>query len=203
MLFKGLARFLVASNFAFSTLFTTSILYGTVENETVDVCLGNYLPKIGGLSQGGYKVCSRDNVVSKLFCTTSILANLILSSNIPEAFGLYICFKHIRIQNENVKDMIGEKHYRQRKQDNGIVIYISIVQWVIEMINFILYHVYIYFIHGISNFADKFYSLYLMAFILMIQPCFYITGDATFRRKVMEDGIWVAMIYALQPNNQI
>ena len=81
--------------------------------------------------------------------------------------------------------------------DNGLVISISIIQWTFEVINVFVYLLYIYFIYGYSNFLDKFFTLYLIFFMTVLQPSFYLNGDAAFRRLVANEGLIRAVKWAL------
>ena len=76
--------------------------------------------------------------------------------------------------------MIGEKSYRTRKVDNGIVISISVIQWGIEVLHAIFTTNYFIFLHGISNYADKFFALYLISFNIIIQTAFFIKDAQSF-----------------------
>ena len=122
---------------------------------------------------------------------------MILSSNIPEAYLLYACFKYIQKHIEESQKIVSNKEYLNRKQDNGIVISISILQWLIEVINFIYYLSYVHFLHGQSNYMDKFFGLYLITFTMIVQPAFYLNGDKTFRTNVSRHGMFKAIKMAL------
>lgn len=194
---KKLGQVLVGSHIFLSTLLAIVILQASPSPRNLDACLGHYEQHF--YADMGQNVCTAGGFVLNILCKMSILLHMILSSNIPEAFMLYACFKAIRDQNERAKDMISEKHYHLRKRDNGIVISISIIQWILELINFIFYYIYIHFLYGNSNIADKFYSLFVITFTLIIQPGFYLTGDSEFRRNLDQNGLSVAMKEALRP----
>ena len=81
--------------------------------------------------------------------------------------------------------------------DHGVLISTSVIQWVLEVFNVAIYLAYIHFIHGYSNFLDKFFGLYLMVFNMVIQPSFYLNGDASFRRELTNNGFLRAMKWAL------
>lgn len=188
---KKLGQVLVALQILLSLLVAGVILQASPSTRYLDGCLGAYEQHY--LTDIGHDVCTVGGFVLNPLCKISILIHMIISSNIAEAFMLYACFKAIRDQNEKARQLISEKHYNLRKRDNGISISISIVQWILELINFIFYYIYIYFLAGHSNIADKFYSLYASTFILIIQPCFYLNGDAMFRRNLDQKGLFVAM----------
>ena len=82
-------------------------------------------------------------------------------------------------------------------RDNGITISISIIQWAFEVMNMVLYYSYIFLFHGNSNFMDKFFSLYLISFSMIIQPAFYLNGDFVFRRNWAVKGPIKALKIAL------
>ena len=155
----------------------------------MDVCLGNYERHFN--NELGNSVCSVG--AWKSICLGSLLIHSVLSSNIPESFLLYLCFEVIKKQTEKSKDVMGKKSFRIRKRDNGLVISISIIQWGIEVVNTILYYIYVIFLNGISNYADKFFSLYLITFTMIIQPSFYLYGDAEFRRSLVDHGFFVTI----------
>ena len=82
-------------------------------------------------------------------------------------------------------------------RDNGITISISIIQWAFEVMNMVLWYSYIFLFHGNSNFMDKFFSLYLISFTMIIQPAFYLNGDFVFRRNWAVKGPIKALKIAL------
>lgn len=148
----------------------------------LDVCLGSYEQKF--LQVHKNKICSLGSQFEKIICQISVLVHTLMTSNILEAYLLYHCFQAIKHQTEKSAHMIGEKSYRTRKVDNGIVISISVIQWGIEVLHAIFTTNYFIFLHGISNYADKFFALYLISFNIIIQTAFYLNGDASFRRKL-------------------
>ena len=182
---------MVSLQLLLSVFLTVSILYSSPDSRSLDVCLGNYERHF--TKNSGYKVCFNGNLLIRSFCNLSVLLHILLSSNLIEAFFLYSCFKEIRTQDENVKDLLGEKQYLRRKRDNGIVISISIIQWATEVANFVFYYIYMYFLHGLSNYSDKFFALYLITFTMVIQPSFYLGGDFNFRRNLVQHGIFFAV----------
>ena len=68
-------------------------------------------------------------------------------------------------------------------RDNGIVISISIVQWLYEWVNICFFHIYIHTFSGTSLLIDNFFDLYNIAALMVIEPCFYLRADETFRRN--------------------
>lgn len=192
---KLIGRLIIGLQMALSIACTCFIFESVPTPRNVDACLGHY--ELHYDKDAGQSICPLGGILVTSLCKISVLIHIITSSNIPEAFMLYACFKAIRDQNEKVKDMIGEKHYSLRKRDNGILISISIVQWSLEFIFFIFNYIYFVFLWGQSNFADKFFSLYSFTFTVIIQPSFYLSGDAAFRRNLENQGlikaVWLAM----------
>ena len=68
-------------------------------------------------------------------------------------------------------------------RDNGIVISISIVQWLYEWVNICFFHIYIHSFSGTSLLIDHFFDLYNITALMVIEPCFYLRADETFRRN--------------------
>ena len=68
-------------------------------------------------------------------------------------------------------------------RDNGIVISISIAQWLFEYVNILFFHLYMHKYHGFDTLADKCFDLYNIFTMMVIAPCFYLRGDETFRRN--------------------
>ena len=106
---------------------------------------------------------------------------------------MYKCFKKIEIQTESVQWILDKASYRRRRRDNGIVIRISIIQWFVEMCNLIFYFIYVMYIFGWNLLADKFFNLYCVLVIMVIQPAFYVTGDSQFRAALASRGFIHAM----------
>ena len=86
-------------------------------------------------------------------------------------------------------------------RDNGISISISIIQWATEIINQVIYYNYFLIFHGKSNFADKLFGLYTIAFIMIVQPAFYLNGDHKFRMDWATKGPIKALKIALFGEN--
>ena len=78
-------------------------------------------------------------------------------------------------------------------RDNGIVISVSIAQWVFELFNIVFFICFLNFIVGYSLLIDKFFGLYNVITIMIIQPAFYLKGDETFRRNWANHGFFEAM----------
>ena len=68
-------------------------------------------------------------------------------------------------------------------RDNGIVISISIVQWLFEWVHICFFHIYVHNFSGTSLLIDNFFDLYNIAALMVIEPCFYLRADETFRRN--------------------
>ena len=81
----------------------------------------------------------------------------------------------------------------------GIVINISILQWSLEVGNFLFYLSYIYFIADYSDVWNKFFTLYQAFFTLAILPSFYLNGDSEFRTDLASNGYLVALKNSLFP----
>ena len=73
-------------------------------------------------------------------------------------------------------------------RDVGIVIQISILQWVMEIIQNAFYLFYMYHLRGWSHTLDKFFTLYMMAFTIIVIPLFYLNGDIDFRYDLANYG---------------
>ena len=65
---------------------------------------------------------------------------------------------------------------------------ISMIQLSVEMIHIIVYSLYVYFLDGYSNLIGKLFSLYLIVITVIILPCFYLNGEAAFRRNLVTYG---------------
>ena len=87
------------------------------------------------------------------------------------------------------------KHFKQRNifRDNGIVISISVIQWIVEVLHMNIFYFYIYMIVGYSNIIDKFFNLYLIIIMVVVLPSFYLNGEAAFRRNLVAHGPFRAM----------
>ena len=70
---------------------------------------------------------------------------------------------------------------------------ISFVQWIVEVLQIIIFYFYIYMIVGYSNTIDKFFNLYLIIITVIILPSFYLKGEAAFRRNLAVNGPFKAM----------
>ena len=131
-------------------------------------------------------------------CTLLFSLVFMLSSNIPETYMLYKSYQIIQEQTENSKSMIGEASYLRRRRDDGVVLTISIFQWLVELCNFALYYLYIIFFIGWSNTLDHFFNLYLLTFQFILQPGFYVSANGKFRLDVVNHGIICALINVLK-----
>ena len=86
-------------------------------------------------------------------------------------------------------EIIIQEYFR----DNGIVISISIIQWIAELIHNAIFYFYIFLLVGYSNTFDKFFNLYLITIMVIILPSFYLNGEAAFRRNLVVHGPFKAM----------
>lgn len=192
---KLLARVCVAVHIFVSIASSIGVLAGSPDNRSLSACIGTYETHFQ--EKNGNLVCSRGGFYREAFCKLCVAFHTILSSNIPEAILLFFCFKAIQQQTEKSKALISENSFQSRKRDNGIVISISIIQWGIELIHTVSYYLYVYYLHGISNYADKIFSVYLIVFHMIIQPSFYLNGDAEFRRNLSNNGLFSALKTAI------
>ena len=80
----------------------------------LDACLGNYEQHFA--KSNGFQVCTVGSPWQKVFCQMSRVTHFFLSSNILEAFFLYICFNKVKNETEKSKKMIGRKAFEVRKR---------------------------------------------------------------------------------------
>ena len=83
-------------------------------------------------------------------------------------------------------------------RDTGIVIQISIFQWVVEVFQISVYLFYMFNYRGKSHEMDKFFSLYMLAFTIIVIPLFYLNGDLKFRTDLTNSGYITALKNALK-----
>ena len=83
-------------------------------------------------------------------------------------------------------------------RDTGIVIQISILQWVVEVFQISVYLFYMFNYRGKSHELDKFFSLYMLAFTIIVIPLFYLNGDLKFRTDLANSGYITALKNALK-----
>ena len=81
--------------------------------------------------------------------------------------------------------------------DMGIVINISITQWIVEVAVYIFSLVYMSFVAGHSSDLDKFFTLFLAGFTMIVLPAFYLNGDIEFRTDMAQNGYFNALKNAL------
>ena len=81
--------------------------------------------------------------------------------------------------------------------DTGIVINISIAQWIVEVAVFIFSLLYLSFVAGYNSVLDKFFTLFMSAFTIILLPAFYLNGDIEFRSDLAENGYFTALKNAL------
>ena len=187
---KTLAKITVNCLFIVSLLTSSFIIWGSEPTTTLQSCLGNYVLLY---ERKGNKICSQGHPITNLICQLSYATYMILSSNLVESFLLYKCFRKIQKQTENVQSMIDQESYYRRRRDNGIVIRISILQWCVEMANLVFYFVYVTFFLGWSSQVDKFFNVYNVAFVMIVQPGFYVCADSNFRAVLTKYGVLYAV----------
>lgn len=79
----------------------------------------------------------------------------------------------------------------------GIVINISILQWIVEVGVYIFSLLYLYFVAGKNSVLDKFFTLFMSAFTVIVLPAFYLNGDIEFRTDLAINGYLTALKNAL------
>ena len=183
---RNLAQITVFCLFFISVLTSSFIILGSDPPLTLQACLGNYVMLY---DRNGHNICNQDNQVINFGCKLSYATYMVLSSNLVESFLLFKCFSKIRNQNENVQELIGKESYTRRRRDNGILIRISVIQWCVEMCNLVFYFIYVIFFLGWNQNVDKFFNIYNVAFVMMVQPAFYVSADANFRAIWAKYGI--------------
>ena len=67
------------------------------------------------------------------------------------------------------------------------------MQWGLEVLNIIVFLVYVFIVYGWSHIMDKYFNLYLVLFASVIQPAFYLNGDIHFRIDIYNHGVIVAL----------
>ena len=79
----------------------------------------------------------------------------------------------------------------------GIVINISILQWIVEVAVYIFSLAYLFFVAGQNSDLDKFFTLFITAFTIIVLPAFYLNGEAEFRMELAKNGYFTALKNAL------
>ena len=79
----------------------------------------------------------------------------------------------------------------------GIVINISILQWITELVIYMISLLFAFFLAGVDSDLDKFFALFITAFIMVILPSFYLNGDIEFRTDLAKNGYLNALKNAL------
>ena len=79
----------------------------------------------------------------------------------------------------------------------GIVINISILQWITELVIYMISLLFAFFLAGVESDLDKFFALFIAAFNLIILPAFYLNGDIEFRTDLAKNGYLNALKNAL------
>ena len=81
--------------------------------------------------------------------------------------------------------------------DTGIVINISILQWIVEVAAYIFTFLYMVYVAGNSSVLDKFFTLFMTGFTIIVLPAFYLNGDIEFRTDLAENGYFTALKNAI------
>ena len=81
----------------------------------LNVCLGNY-EQYFVKPQDGIQACNVGESWQRILCVLSVIIHSLFSSNILDAFFLFLCFNKIKYQTEKSKELIGEKAYDVRKR---------------------------------------------------------------------------------------
>ena len=183
---RTLAQITVYCLFFVSFLTSSLIILGSDPTLTLQACLGNYVMLY---DRNGQNICSQGNQAIKIGCKLSYATYMVLSSNMVESYLLFKCFSKIGNQNENVQSMIDKESYTRRRRDNGVLIRISVIQWCVEMCNLVFYFIYVIFFIGWNLHVDKFFNIYNVAFVMIVQPAFYVSADANFRAILAKYGI--------------
>ena len=79
----------------------------------------------------------------------------------------------------------------------GIVINISILQWIVEVAVYIFCLFYMFFVAGLNSDLDRFFMLFLAGFTSIVLPAFYLNGDIEFRTDMAQNGYFNALKNAL------
>ena len=115
-----LAHLFVSLNYIVPATILAFLLNGSNPDSmnTLNSCLGNV--ELNYLRQGKIQLLTCDNAnastPSLVMCYGAFASYFIFSNNILEAFLLYKCFKIIREQNEEVKNLIGKDSYIKRRK---------------------------------------------------------------------------------------
>ena len=138
------------------------------------------------------RILSLLQIFQRRFCFTNVTPK---SKNRRKVYTLLSTIFHIIDVKGKPMNSVkkGTSNFYSPYRDEGITIRISILQWFVETCNLILYLVYFMFFVGLSPIADKFFNVYLVAFVMIIQPSFYISGDYRFRVNVANHGLFRAL----------
>ena len=102
----------------------------------------------------------------------------------------WFCADFNKIQNKG-------HHNRNSFRDNGIVISISVIQWIVEVLHMTIFYLYSYMKTDYTNIIDQFFNLYAIIITVIILPSFYLNGEAAFRRNLAIYGSFKAMKNAI------
>ena len=77
------------------------------------------------------------------------------------------------------------------------MIKISILQWILEVAVYIFSLLYVFFVAGRNSDLDKFFTLFMAGFTMIVLPAFYLNGDIEFRTDMAQNGYFNALKNAL------
>ncbi len=108
---KTFARVVVALNWTIPFIIGSFLMMGSEHSRTLNTCLG-----VLDLRDNGISLCTLGTKLNQCLCKAAYGIYIIISSNMLDALMLYPCFIKIHKQNEDVKEMIGERHYTRRRK---------------------------------------------------------------------------------------
>ena len=84
-------------------------------------------------------------------------------------------------------------------REEDIMFSISVIQWIMEFCQNVLFMTYHYFLFGYSKAIDKLGIILYGFFMAVLQPCFYLMTEQRFRTDVMKHGtltaLWNALVF--------
>ena len=113
-IFQGLASFIQMLLFTIPLILIFNILETSKPAVALLSCLGRYEMTFN--KDGGHNLCTEGEGYRKIICQISFLVFEFLSSNIPEAVLLFLCFKEIKDQDERVQSIISKKDFIKRRR---------------------------------------------------------------------------------------
>ena len=115
--FQRLAQIIAICQILIPCYLSVSVLTFSQESMNLDVCLGNYEQYfVRTYNSYGIQVCDVGKSWQRILCGLSVVIHLIFSSNVLDAFFLFLCFNKIKYQTEKSKELIGERAYDVRKR---------------------------------------------------------------------------------------